>query len=176
MGPRLFPVLAFVSLLANTVLLTVLVLERGAPPVFGQTADGGGGRFALGTEKGSDQSPICFVIANGEKPQLLVYRVDPAGQLQLTNAREITCDLGLRDNYFPAGSTAKAGKTAPPVSAVCTAVSRTGSGAAGGGAGGNGKAPAPGKDKDKDKEKEKSKEKAEQGDAEKDSAAEGDGK
>ena len=77
MSPRLFSVLVAVSLLANTALLTVLLFQRSAPPVFGQTADGGG-RFSIGTEKGADQSPICFVMADGEKPQLLVYRVDPA--------------------------------------------------------------------------------------------------
>jgi hypothetical protein len=99
MGSRLFSVLVGFSLLANTALLTVFLLQRGAAPAFGQTADGGG-RFSLGTEKAADQSPICFVISDGE-PQLLVYRVDPAGQLQLTNSREITWGPEAQGQLLP---------------------------------------------------------------------------
>ncbi len=127
MGPRFYPALAASSLIANAVLIAVLLSGRSAPPLFGQTANGGG-RFILGTEK-AGEVPVCFVLDN-EKPELLVYRIDPQGQLQLTNAREITCDIKLRDNFFSPQTVQKLpGKTAPPVKAVCDAVSQGGAGA-----------------------------------------------
>lgn len=116
---RLLAVLG-VSLSLNLVLLT-LFLSGGAPPrAFGQ-ATSAGGAFLMATEQSADQLPVCFVLDTVSR-RLLVYRVDARSQLQLTNAREIKCDLRLIDNHMPQGQASGKSRTAPPVAQVCDAI------------------------------------------------------
>lgn len=127
MNERWLPILAvglFASLIFNSVLLTVFFIGEGAPKALGQATSAGEG-FLMATEQVSDQTPVCFVL-NTHKPQLLVYKTDTAGQLQLTSVRDIECDFLLRDNYFPRGTVVPAQRTRPPVNDVCRAVKQAG--------------------------------------------------
>ena len=102
------------SLVLNFVLLAVLPGVRQAPSAFGQTSSEGGG-FLLGTEKGADQAPICFVLRS-DPPHLMVYRVDATGQLYLTASRKLQQDLRLEDHHFPTGK--HWANTLPPVKVI----------------------------------------------------------
>ena len=92
---------------------------KGATPAFGQSGGAAQGDFVVTTEKGADQSPVCFVLRNRDPP-LLVYRVSPMGQLQLMDSRDLTCDLALKDGYFAPIQGQRGNTTQPPVQEICT--------------------------------------------------------
>jgi len=109
-----------VSLSLNLVLLFAIVAGRAAPTAFGQAVDHGDG-FVMATEQASDGSAVSFILDTRE-PRLLTYRIDPSGQLQLTNAREMECDLKLVDFHVSKSQPGKAQKTSPAVRDVRKAV------------------------------------------------------
>jgi hypothetical protein len=102
------------SLLVNVVLVLFLLTGRAAAPAFGDSGSEGG--FIV-----SSSSDACFILRT-QKPHLLVYKTDPAGQLQLTSSRKIECDLLLPDNFMPKGQIKGALRTLPPIREVCGAV------------------------------------------------------
>jgi hypothetical protein len=123
MGQRLLPSLAValvLSLLLNLVQTAFFFLGTLVPPAYGAAGSATEG-FVMATEHSSDQTPTCFVLST-QKPHLLVYKTDTAGQLQLTSARDIECDLRARDVHFPRRQAGQKYSTLPPVRDVCKAV------------------------------------------------------
>ena len=108
------------SLALNAVIAVAWVLPARTPPAFGQAAGEG---FILGTEKGADQSPVCFVLRTAD-PHLVVYRVDALGALQLVGSRDIKADLALQDRHFPQGQLTPFKTTLPRVRDVLDEASR----------------------------------------------------
>ncbi len=134
------------SLAVDAVVAGWFLFGKSTPVAVGQTA-AGANDYLMGTEKMSDQSPICFVLSQKNPAHLMTYRVDGRGMLIFMDGRDISWDAQVTDSHFGADGRGKGTRTLPSVQDVMEAVKKGQAGATGGknggGAGGT-KAEEPG--------------------------------